>query len=313
MPVTTYKGYSVPTPGTESGTWGTDLNANTFAVIDLNLGGTAYISVSNVNVSVTAAQAQNGILRIGGVLTANLIVSIPFPGIYAVRNETAGNFYVFVAGPVGTMKLLPQNTSTVVHIDAGIGAFLGGQRVSTVGMISAFAGVNAPGGWLICDGSTQSRTFFQDLWTYAQNSGSIVTDAAWFSSGAYGSFSSGDGTTNFRLPDLRGYFVRSWAVTGTVVDAGRVVGSTQQDGVANHVHPAGSVVTDPGHSHPNSMPANSGYNTVGGSTQMSNSTRSATNPSATGITVATTISNNIGGIAETRPKNIALVYCISVN
>ena len=312
MPVTVNKGYSVPTPGTESGTWGTDLNTNTFAVIDSNLGGTVYVGVSNTNITLTAPQAQNGIIRLGGTLTANVTVAFTGPGLYAIRNETTGNFLLSVIGPVGTAKYIPQGMSTFIHVDYSVGAFIAGQRTSTVGMIAPFCGSNVPPGWLLCDSSLISRTIYNDLWVYAQNSGNMQTDANWLSGQYFGAFSYGDGVTNFRLPDLRGVFLRGYAGTNVNFDVGRVCSTLQYDGVKNHIHPAGSVVTDPGHSHPNSVPANSGYNTVGGSTQMSNSTRSATNPANTGITVATTISNNTGGTAENRPVNLAFVYCISI-
>jgi microcystin-dependent protein len=55
------------------------------------------------------------------------------------------------------------------------------------GVVVAFAGSAAPNGWLICDGSAVSRT------TYAALFAAIAT--------AYGS---GDGSTTFNLPDLRG-------------------------------------------------------------------------------------------------------------
>lgn len=55
------------------------------------------------------------------------------------------------------------------------------------GTIVAFAGLNAPSGWLVCDGSPVSRS------THAALFGAIGT--------AHGS---GDGSTTFNLPDLRG-------------------------------------------------------------------------------------------------------------
>jgi microcystin-dependent protein len=52
---------------------------------------------------------------------------------------------------------------------------------------SAFAGTAAPSGWLLCDGSAINRS------TYATLFGIIGT-----------TYGSGDGTTTFNLPDLRG-------------------------------------------------------------------------------------------------------------
>lgn len=55
------------------------------------------------------------------------------------------------------------------------------------GSITMFAGVTAPEGWLLCDGSTVSRTIYADLYAVLGI--------------AYGS---GDGSTTFGLPNLKG-------------------------------------------------------------------------------------------------------------
>jgi microcystin-dependent protein len=56
-----------------------------------------------------------------------------------------------------------------------------------VGVIQAYAGVNAPYGWLLCDGSAISRTTYPDLYS------ALGT--------AYGA---GNGSTTFNIPDMRG-------------------------------------------------------------------------------------------------------------
>jgi microcystin-dependent protein len=56
-----------------------------------------------------------------------------------------------------------------------------------VGVIEAFAGSNAPNGWLICDGSQVSRSLYPELF-------SVIGTT----------YGSGDGFTTFTLPDLRG-------------------------------------------------------------------------------------------------------------
>lgn len=56
-----------------------------------------------------------------------------------------------------------------------------------VGSIQAFAGANAPTGWLLCDGSAVSRGNYPDLFN------TIGT-----------TYGSGNGATTFNLPDLRG-------------------------------------------------------------------------------------------------------------
>lgn len=56
-----------------------------------------------------------------------------------------------------------------------------------VGVVEAFAGSNAPNGWLICDGSQVSRALFPELF-------SVIGTT----------YGSGDGFSTFTLPDLRG-------------------------------------------------------------------------------------------------------------
>lgn len=93
-------------------------------------------------------------------------------------------------------------------------------------------------------------------------------------------FGVGDGSTTFNLPDLRGEFVRGWD-DGRGVDSGRVFGSAQTDDFKSHTHNIGTTTTY-------GAGAISGiYSTV-----------SQTDP-----TTAT-------GGTETRPRNIALLYCI---
>lgn len=75
-----------------------------------------------------------------------------------------------------------------------------------VGSIIAFGGTSAPSGWLVCDGSAVSRAMYSDLFAV------IGT--------AYGS---GDGSTTFNLPDLRGKFAEgtpNGGTVGTSIDAG---------------------------------------------------------------------------------------------
>ena len=85
--------------------------------------------------------------------------------------------------------------------------------------------------------------------------------------GRWGCFSTGDGSTTFRLPELRGEFIRCWDDARSI-DKDRTIGwqdSTNRlhghgasaSEVGDHVHSAwtdaqgwhGHGVSDPGHSH----------------------------------------------------------------
>ena len=124
----------------------------------------------------------------------------------------------------------------------GAGSAQGGPGLAPSGAVMAFAGSAAPDGWLLCDGSSVSRTQYASLFA------AIGT--------AHGS---GDGATTFQLPDYRGRFLRGVddgqkrdpdALARTAAapggNAGDAVGSIEGDANAPHVHP----VMDPGHEHP---------------------------------------------------------------
>jgi len=189
------------------------------------------------------------------------------------------------------------------------GVFLAGARTSTVGQIAYFAGTTVPGGWLEADGSLIPRATYAALWTFASASGTIQSDANWFANGRRGCFSTGDGSTTFRIPDLRGTFIRPWA-HGGAIDAGRLCGQDQQGLIANHTHPASSSVNDPGHAH-GYQRYNSTVGGGGGSNVWYQIGTYNTDWAYTGISVSTTTSNNTGGGGETRPYNIAEMCCIS--
>ena len=91
------------------------------------------------------------------------------------------------------------------------------QRVPS-GAVEYFAGATAPVGWLVCNGATISRSTYSDLFA------AIGT-----------TYGAGNGSTTFKLPDLRGEFIRGWD-GGRGVDAGRVIGSSQSQQVGGHTH-----------------------------------------------------------------------------
>jgi phage-related tail fiber protein len=91
-------------------------------------------------------------------------------------------------------------------------AFVGAEvrLAAPPGFIDFYAAATPPDGWLKANGAAVSRT------TYAALFAIIGT-----------TFGSGDGSTTFTLPDLRGIFARGWD-DGRGVDADRVFGSDQK-------------------------------------------------------------------------------------
>lgn len=110
----------------------------------------------------------------------------------------------------------------------------GGLGVLTPGMIADFPG-NPPPGWLELDGSLKSRATFPNLWAYAQAFGVIVADAVWSTGSNFGSFSDGDGSTTFRLPDFRSMHRRG-RDNGRGWNGGLIVGKFNPP-YSDHKHP----------------------------------------------------------------------------
>ena len=134
-----------------------------------------------------------------------------------------------------------------------------------VGAVVGFAMTSAPNGWIKANGAAISRT------TYAQLFAKIGT-----------TFGSGDGSTTFNVPDLRGEFIRMWD-DGRGIDTGRVFGSFQADEFKSHTHDINHYLESD----------NTGSNISG----------------ANGTADQTWVTEATGG-TETRPRNIALAAFI---
>lgn len=155
---------------------------------------------------------------------------------------------------------------------------------SGVGEIVLVLGNTAPPGTIKLNGALLSRTTYAALWAYAQASGNIeASDANWSANrttnGTNGKFSPGNGTTTFRIPDVRGDFIRAWS-DGSTVDSGRAIGSAQADEIKSHTHSA------------------------------ANFSGSQVPSYGSGVPMATSGNTGATGGAETRPRNTALLACI---
>lgn len=119
---------------------------------------------------------------------------------------------------------------------------------------------------------------------YIKANGALVsrTAYAWLFARIGTTFGAGDGSTTFALPDLRGEFLRGLD-DGRGVDASRTLGSAQADALKAHNH-LGPVF--------GSEYAAYLFTSGGVSVGVSNYTAST-------------------GGAETRPRNVAGLYCIA--
>jgi microcystin-dependent protein len=203
------------------------------------------------------------------------------------NDGNTSQWVVVVPGGDSAISLNAINSSTVdLSYNSSTKTLSATTSVTPVGSVMAFSSTSAPTGWLKLNGASLNRADYPALWAFAQASGNIVTEAVWAATNL-GSFSTGDLANTFRIPDLRGEFVRGWD-DARGVDVGRGIGVFQQFDIQSHAHTT-QVFLD----------RSSGVlgNLVYGDEQIYP-------PGA-----AYLASSPVGG-TETRPRNISLLYCI---
>ena len=182
------------------------------------------------------------------------------------------------------------------------------------GSMFPLTGNTVPSGYVQANGQSLSRATFPTLWAWVQSSGNLVSQG----SKTRGNYGTGDGSTNFTVPDLisdSGYFIRS-------VSPGRTAGDVQGESFASHFHAAG--IHDPGHAHNiggnygaliNAVFRGSFFSGVGGSATTLYYDTPALTANSNGTGVRVTSPNGLdttysAGGSETRPRNIAYPWII---
>jgi hypothetical protein len=205
--------------------------------------------------------------------------------------------YNWVSGEVVTpakMNLAAEpavSVSAIVDADVAAGAAIAASKLSTAaqqallpaGAVMAFAKATAPSGWLIANGNAVPN-----------GSGTVQGVTADFSA-LYAAVGTSFSATAGTLPDLQGIFVRgsgSQTISGTAYSG--TFASKQADIIKNHTH----VVQGAG-----MFNGGTGFlYSLGSLVGLANYYLTPSN---------ITSDNNAGGDAsETRPANIALLYCI---
>lgn len=142
-----------------------------------------------------------------------------------------------------------------------------------------------PDGCLALQGALVSRTAYPELWAWVQANAPLITESAWQAQAAVqssvGTYSSGDGSTTFRLPLITD-FIRGSA-------AGRDPGTWQSDEFKehNHLYRNGSTIE---------------LLLISGGSRSHISSGSGSTFNATGT-------DSTGG-AETRPKSVSMLWCV---
>lgn len=87
-------------------------------------------------------------------------------------------------------------------------------------------------GYVKADGQLLGRIEYANLFACASENGLILPEADW-AQGMQGMYGEGDGAETFRVPDLRGLFVRSLDDGRGIDEANRALGSQQEDAIRN--------------------------------------------------------------------------------
>lgn len=229
--------------------------------------------------------------------------------VYGPVNSTTQFYCDDTAGQSGTIVGYDPTTSVwksmvykggiLVNSASSVTSPVGAADTVGIGTIMAYGGIVPPNNWMECDGTVLLTASYQNLYTAIGN-----TDAL----SAYGYLCNQFGVRDssgyyFKLPDLRGEFLRGWD-HGRGVDAGRESSSFQACAIQPHKHiaPLGSQGRGPfGEQASNDF---LGFSGTDGNNSMF-LTNDAT--SYNGLNP-----NNIGTIVanDTRPRNVSVVYII---
>ena len=172
---------------------------------------------------------------------------------------------------VGTSDAQTLTNKTMTHAGNTTAALV------PVGGVVPFMMETPPTGWLECDGSAVSRSTYSVLFA-------VIGDV----------FGVGDGSTTFNLPDLRGEFLRGWD-NGAGTDPNAATRTDAGDGSTTGDH-VGTKQADEYKQHRHGLATASNTTITGAGTRV---TQGGTDVE----------SANSGG-SETRPTNVAVMYCV---
>lgn len=181
------------------------------------------LGVSPQDYGAVADGVNNDQAAVESAVATGAPVFLP-PGEY---NAPSGDFTGTVFYSFGGASA---NNSTISIIDVTSNAFPVGAVMTFPCEPSAI-----PEGFVPLDGSVLNRTVYAALWSFANSSGNIVAEVDWATSKM--AFSSGNGSSTFRLPDARGIAVAG-ADNGAGVDAAFALGDVVERVVTDGTGPA---------------------------------------------------------------------------
>jgi hypothetical protein len=178
----------------------------------------AAASASGVNLNLYLPKAGN-LSGLGSYITARSNL-----GLGSVATFDVGALANNIVQLNGSAKIPAYDGSLLTNIDT-----------VPIGATIWINDIVPPTGFVKENGVLLSRASFPRLWTFANASSNIVSEASWLG-GNFGGFSTGDLATTFRAPDARGEFIRAYD-DGRGVDPGRTIWAHEADSFKSHVHP----------------------------------------------------------------------------
>ncbi len=277
----------------------------------------------------TASQLNGNASTATTLQTARTINSVSFNGSANITVEpyietdssSATRYLTFVDSITAGYQRMNMDSGLTYNPATNLLSATVTSDINEVGKVVAFARSSAPSGFLKCNGAAVSRT------TYAALYAAIGT-----------TFGSGDGSTTFNVPDLRGEFVRGWD-DARGIDSGRTFGSWQDGQNVSHTHSgttssdahthtwSGTTSSAGAHTHTITVRQGDDLNwdatpeipgtdnfTASNTTYNSTSSAGAHTHTVSGTTSSDshthTMTTAASGGTEVRVRNRALLYCI---
>jgi microcystin-dependent protein len=213
---------------------------------------------------------------------------------------------VNAGSPLSVVKETPTGSQLLVGAEVVSGNVIGvtyvsvtgnlrlvtNNNITPAGQIATYGSTTCPAGWLAAQGQAVAISTYSSLFSALGTNWNV----------------GGEGAGNFRIPDLRGMFVRGTGTNATGSSTGAVgpaVGGYVADTYLNHNHTA----TQAAHNHTYTFTTVSG--TSGGFAAVGSAYTSPTVGGTTAsATPAITVATSTTGGTETKPKNYGVLYCI---